>query len=282
MQPQPGANGQCRSRYNNHLADEYNNTVWKRIRSRWNDSQLCMDKSKRSNNVYTGQHQCSDNRIIQSCTGNVYVFRLTITDNSGATATDNVTVTVNAALPTGNQPPTARTENDITITLPVNTAQLHGNTSSDPDGVISTYQWTQVSGPSASVITNGATSVATVSDLTTGIYTFELKVTDDDGATSTKTIKVTVNNKPGQGALMKVYPNPTAGILNIQYVSNSNGKYKVMIYDANRKLVRSEVMDKTQISITKTIDVSIYERGVYFIQFISPENETMTKQFVKM
>ncbi len=212
----------------------------------------------------------------------VYVFRLTITDNSGATATDVVTVTVNAALPTGNLPPTARTENDITITLPTNTTQIHGNTSSDPDGVISSYQWTQVSGPSQAMITSGTTSVVTVSDLTTGIYTFELKVTDDDGATSTKTIKVTVNNKPGQGALMKVYPNPTPGTLNIQYVSNTNGKYKVMIYDANRRLISSEVMDKTQISITKTIDVSIYERGVYFIQFTSPEKETKTMQFVKM
>ena len=184
-------------------------------------------------------------------------------------------------LPPGNLPPIARTENDITITLPVNTAQLHGNTSSDPDGVIVTYHG-HMFPVRQHPLSNGATPVVTVSDLTTGIYTFELKVTDDDGATSTKTIKVTVDNKPGQGSFIKVYPNPTSGILNMQYVSNSNGKFKVMIYDANRKLVRSEVIDKSQVSITKTIDVSIYERGVYFIQFTSPENETKTMQFVKM
>jgi ribosomal protein L14 len=212
----------------------------------------------------------------------VYVFRLTITDNSGATATDNVTVTVNAALPNANQPPVARTENDITLTLPLNSTQVHGNTSSDPDGVIMAYAWTEVSGPGRAVITNATSSIASVSDLTTGIYLFELKVTDDQGATSTKVIKVIVNNKPGQGATMSIYPNPSTGIVNIQYVSNTNGKYRVTIYDASRKLVKDEVIDKTQVSMITTIDVSSYERGVYFIQFTSPENERTTKQLVKM
>jgi ribosomal protein L14 len=213
----------------------------------------------------------------------VYVFRLTVTDNRGATATDNITVTVNAAVPTGNQPPTARTENDIVITLPVNSTLLHGNTSSDPDGVIVAYAWTQVSGPGQAAMGNGTTSIATVSDLTTGIYTFELKVTDDDGATSVKTIRVTVENQHGQDAIIKIYPNPSSGILNMQYVSNVNGKYRITIYDANRRLMRDEVIDKTQVSITKTFDVSIYDSGVYFIQILSADtNEKTVKQFVKM
>ncbi len=212
-----------------------------------------------------------------------YVFRLTVTDNRGATAIDNITVTVNAAVAVGNIPPTARTENDITITLPVNSTQLHGNTSSDPDGVIVTYAWTQVSGPAQAIITNGASTVATVADLTTGIYTFELKVTDDDGASSTKTIKVTVENQQDPSAFMKIYPNPTSGILNLQYVENTNGKFRITIYDANRRLMRDEVIDKTQVSITKTMDVSNFGAGVYFIQVSSPDNSNrVVMQFVKM
>jgi ribosomal protein L14 len=213
----------------------------------------------------------------------VYTFRLTVTDNRGATATDVVTVTVNAAPPpTGNQPPIARTENDIVLTLPANATQLHGNTSTDPDGVIVAYIWTQVSGPGQAAISNGQTSIATVSDLTTGIYTFELKVTDNGGASSTKTIRVTVENQHGQNAIFKIYPNPTSGVLNMQYVANVNGKFRITIYDANRKLMRDEVIDKTQVSITKTIDVSLYESGVYFIQITSPDNSKVVKQFVKM
>jgi len=220
---------------------------------------------------------------LYNLTQGVYVFRLTITDNKGATASDNITVTVNAGLPSANLPPIARTENDITITLPVNSTQLHGNSSSDPDGVITTYKWTQLTGPTQSAMNNGSTSVVTVSNLTTGIYTYELKVTDDDGATSTKTIKVTVNNQQSPKGYIKVHPNPTAGILNIQYVENTNGKFRLQVYDANRRLMKDDEIDKTQVSITQTIDVSLFSRGVYFIEIISPDGKNKTTvEFVKM
>src|SRR5205085_406477 len=68
-----------------------------------------------------------------------YVFMLTVTDNAGATASDNITVVVNTAPVSVNQPPVARTESDIVLTLPVNFTLIHGNTSSDPDGVIVSY-----------------------------------------------------------------------------------------------------------------------------------------------
>jgi ribosomal protein L14 len=211
----------------------------------------------------------------------VYVFRLTVTDNSGATASDNITVTVNAAS-VANLAPIARTDNDIVLTLPVNTTPLHGNTSSDPDGVIASYAWTQVSGPGQATITNGLTSIATVSDLTTGIYVFQLKVTDNKGATSTKTIKVTVQNQHDTGGTLTIYPNPTIGTLNMQYTENANGKIRISIYDANRRLMRDEMVDKTQVSISKAIDVSGFGAGVYFIEVITADNAKEVKQFVKM
>jgi hypothetical protein len=111
---------------------------------------------------------------------------------------------------------------------------------------------------------------------------FELKVTDDKGATSTKAIRVTVNTKPGQGPVVKIYPNPVSDVLNVQYVSNTNGKYHVMIYDASRRLLRDEIVDKSQVSMIQTVDVSSYERGVYFIEYVSPSNERTTAEFIKM
>ena len=232
--------------------------------------------------TYTLANSASATTGLYNLVQGVYVFRLTITDNNNATATDNITVTVNAAPLSPNQPPVARTENDITITLPLNSAQLHGNTSSDPDGVIVSYQWTEVSGPAPAVITNATSSIVNVSNLTAGDYVFALKVTDDKGATSTKAIKVMVNNKPGQGAVMKIYPNPTSDILNIQYVSNTMGKYRVIIYDVNKRLLKDEVVDKNLVSIMHQVDVSVYQRGVYLIEFVSPEGEKTTLEFVKM
>jgi ribosomal protein L14 len=226
------------------------------------------------NNASTGL-----NNLVQG----IYVFRLTVTDNNGATATDVVTVTVNAPGTGVNQPPTARTENDIVLILPVNSTALHGNTSSDPDGVIVSYIWTQVAGPAQAVISNGLTPIPTLSGLTTGIYTFQLKVTDNNGASSTKTIKVTVENQHGQKADLNIYPNPTSGILNMQYAANANGKLQISIYDANWRLMRDEVIDKNQVAITKTIDVSNYGSGVYFIKFVSPDiNKISVNKFVKM
>ncbi len=213
----------------------------------------------------------------------IYVFKLTVTDNRGAIASDHIMVTVNAAPPpAGNLPPVARTENDITMTLPVNSTLLHGNTSSDPDGVIVLYTWTQVSGPGLAVITNSNASIATASNLTTGIYTFQLKVIDDGGAIAVKTMKVIVENQRNPKAFFKIFPNPTSGALNLQYVSNANGKFRLTVYDASRRLVKDEEYDKIQVSITKTMDVSLFERGVYFIEIVSPDNERSVAQFVKM
>src|SRR5204863_145929 len=70
----------------------------------------------------------------------VYVFRLTVTDNGGATATDDITVTVNAA---SNQLPTANAGSDVTMTLPTNSTTLTGS-ATDPDGTITSYAWSEV------------------------------------------------------------------------------------------------------------------------------------------
>src|SRR5665811_491945 len=119
----------------------------------------------------------------------VYTFELKVTDNNGATGRDTMQVTVNAG---GNQSPTANGGSDQTITLPTSTMTLSGS-GTDADGSISSYNWTKISGPSTGTITNAASSATTVTGLVQGVYKFELKVTDNNGATGTDTIQVTVN-----------------------------------------------------------------------------------------
>jgi 6-phosphogluconolactonase (cycloisomerase 2 family) len=122
----------------------------------------------------------------------VYQFELKVTDNSGATAKDTISVTVNAV---SNQSPVADAGKKQTISLPVNSATLNGNASSDKDGTIAAYKWSEISGPtSASIETAGLVST-NVTMLTKGVYTFELKVTDNKGAVGRDTVTITVNNK---------------------------------------------------------------------------------------
>ena len=117
-----------------------------------------------------------------------YQFQLKVTDNDGATDLDIVQITVNAA----NIAPTANAGTDQSITLPISTASLSGS-GTDNDGTISSYNWTKISGPSACTITNANSASTTVTGLVQGVYQFQLKVTDNDGATGLNTVQITVN-----------------------------------------------------------------------------------------
>jgi hypothetical protein len=128
--------------------------------------------------------------LVRSLAQGNYIFKLTVTDNSGLSASDTMTVTVN---PAPHQPPVANAGISQTITLPANSATLNGTGSTDPDGTIVSYAWSQVSGPSVSTFTNGNTATASVSALTAGTYIFQLLVTDNDGASSSAEVKVTVS-----------------------------------------------------------------------------------------
>lgn len=123
-----------------------------------------------------------------------YVFRLTVTDDRGATASDNVTVVVNAA-PTPNVAPTANAGANITITLPTSSTTLNGS-GTDSDGTIASYAWSQLSGPSASTISKPAAASTAISGLIAGTYTYRLTVTDNGGLTANSDVQVTVNLAP--------------------------------------------------------------------------------------
>lgn len=124
-----------------------------------------------------------------------YVFELTVTDNNGLTAKDQVKVFV---MPVPNKVPVANAGSDISIILPDNQVSLNGAASSDEDGTIVTYSWKKLSGTDASIASPG-TSVTTVSGLSAGVYEFELTVTDNKGGVAADVVKVTVlpaQNKP--------------------------------------------------------------------------------------
>lgn len=210
----------------------------------------------------------------------VYVFRLTVTDNRGGADTDDITVTVNAGPAAPNQSPVANAGDDITVVLPVNTADLSGVRSSDPDGLIAAYEWTFVSGPSQLSLPTRNASALHLQNLVLGEYVFELKVTDNRGGIARSRVKVIVKNKNGEAIFCNIYPNPVSTTLNVVYSGNNTGKIRMTVYDANKRYLRSEVVNKDLVVLNETIDVSRYRSGTYFLEIILSGNKKIVKKFV--
>jgi predicted esterase len=125
-----------------------------------------------------------------------YSFRLVVTDNGGSTDDDTLQVIVHPVPAPVNQPPAARAGNDITITLPVDSTILNGNTSTDPENAIAAWSWTQVSGPSQYAIADPNATSTVLRNLVQGTYSFRLLVTDNGGLWDDDTVVITVNPTP--------------------------------------------------------------------------------------
>ncbi len=118
------------------------------------------------------------------------IFRLTVTDDRGGSATDTVDVMVAASV---NQLPVSRAGNDQAVAAGADVT-LDGSASSDPDGSIASYLWEQTAGSTVALSdtavampTFTAPSMASVQTLT-----FRLTVTDDRGGSATDTVDVMV------------------------------------------------------------------------------------------
>src|SRR6185369_498052 len=93
-----------------------------------------------------------------------------------------------------NKPPLAVAGPDTVITLPTDSVLLDGSASNDPDGKISAWQWTKITGPASFTIVSATTAITTVKNLKVGAYKFELKVTDDEGASVRDTVIIMVDS----------------------------------------------------------------------------------------
>lgn len=138
-----------------------------------------------------------------------YVFKLVVTDNSGATTSSTVSVNVNVA-------PVATVSGTGSITLPVNSVSLDGSLSKDGDGTIKSYSWTYVSGPSGYIIGTSTSAKTSISNLIAGSYIFKLTVTDDKGGQGSVTKAVTVNSIPNAAPVASI-----SGAKNITLPVNS-------------------------------------------------------------
>jgi PKD domain/Secretion system C-terminal sorting domain len=202
----------------------------------------------------------------------VYVFELTVTDNQGATATDQVTITVSAA--TTSVVLVANAGKDITVAYPANTVTLDGSASYAQGANITSYRWTQLSGPGGIQISDSLAVASNISQLVIGDYVFKLTVTDDQNASASDTVHVrvvnTLRNDKDKG---EIYPNPTVtNSTTIDVVNSARGNVRVWIHGVGGQAIQTFEFDKETDELKEVLDLQGLSRGVYFIKIVFSGN----------
>lgn len=114
--------------------------------------------------------------------------------------------------------------------------------------------------------------------------TYELKV--DNGVTSNLDyVTVTVENCQNiaddniefQNNL-RVYPNPSSGVINVN-ISNIESEVVLDLISMSGSIIYSDTMNTEQSNFSKQLDLSSFERGVYFVRVYN-SNQNLVKKIV--
>ena len=115
-------------------------------------------------------------------------FQLTVTGDTGQTATDTIAIVTNL-------PPIAEAGPDQTVNYGA-AVNLDGSGSHDQNGAIASYSWTQVAGTSVTLTGETTASASFTAPASGGLLTFQLTVTDDSGQSASDTVNVRVATVP--------------------------------------------------------------------------------------
>ncbi|XP_050347693.1 dyslexia-associated protein KIAA0319 isoform X2 [Nymphalis io] len=172
-----------------------------------------------------------------------YVFSLTVLDDNGNSASDNVTITVTQ---NKNSPPKADAGGDQVLNLPLSVLILNGSKSSDDFRIVS-WRWTRSgSGLAAgTVILHSDTKpVLMLTNIEPGRYVFELTVTDDQGESDRDTVSVQVKSDPLEMKLLEMTLNVPISTFTKSQLDSLVQKINLLIKDdvtVNVTEIRSEV-----------------------------------------
>ena len=150
-------------------------------------------------------------------------------DTSGIQTRDPITGDILATF-NGNQPPSSSAGPDQTVTDSDNSGSesvtLDGSASSDSDGTITSHVWTENS-------TQIATGAAPTVDLAVGTHTITLTVTDNDSATATDEVVITVNAPTSVTCDATVPASDVPGLVSAINTANGSGGADTICLEAS-------------------------------------------------
>ncbi len=219
------------------------------------------------------------NPVANDMVRGTYEYELTVTDNAGARSSDRVRVTVIRI----NKKPVINAVDTVSLSLPVQNTELSAVDSYDPDGTITNYQWTYVSGPQAPKVLTPGSSRTVVTDLVEGTYRFRVEATDNDNEKSSKAVVVIVQPNTGRRIVpdVNIYPNPAVSVVNIAVSSELNGRTTLTFYDMNGRPVMTDVFTKASRKAVRQVNIARLPKGTYGILIQVDQAEKVVEKLVK-
>lgn len=183
-------------------------------------------------------------------------YMVTATDVNGCQDTTLVVVGYD------NPTPDVNLGNDLAVGIP-SLVTLYSN-------AIGSHEWSDGS-------TNTSLQVEVLSDTTIWVT-----VTSDQGCAGTDTVSIEglvgidgVENE----YLVKMFPNPTSGELNIQIENNVANNIAIQVMDYSGKVVVNKEFNNTGSQFTDRINLNEFSKGIYFIN-IKLDDQIHTERIV--
>ncbi len=120
---------------------------------------------------------------------------------------------------------------------------------------------------------------ATIAENVTVFY--RLKLIDNDGASTWSKIVTVAATNSNTTKVQSVYPNPTSGVLNINFSQLSENNFNVQVIDAFGKVyqqINSEDMNGTS---SVSFDLTDLNTGIYFVKVSTENGQSDLTKFTK-
>ena len=216
--------------------------------------------------------------------GETITFRLIARDDAGATQLADLNVPISNL----NRSPIANAGPDLSVSETVMITLNGSATDPDVDSSISSIVWTQMSGPEVIL---SSTSTAVVSLMTPSVsvagavLSFRLTVTDDQGATSSDDVTVTVGDvflppeifATDQNISSRL-TNTVTGTLSVTIANSDSQTFQTTVEIAP---TRGQLVIDSSGSFTYSIqDINAYTQGDFFTYFASlnPQVRSVTRR----